>query len=253
MSAQSLIADLASTAPTGVFPGISSADVVAGLRERLADATKIDTSNVNLCGPAALFYCVLQDKPELYVKFVIDLFTSGSARLGTISVTPGDDCRNARPDRAKIAPVDWIALASLRDSENSVLDFDSVDAGAAGITMPNKLADWFTACGYTQVRNVTNVFFTKGRSELDTLHQLVLQHRRVCLFVNTNMLQSKNNTSRSFSPNHWVVLISGGGVSNDSTSVKVFSWGDTPTVSLSVDNFSKNFYGFVSAMAAAAS
>jgi hypothetical protein len=252
MTAQTRIAEFAAgTGNTGFFPNISRAEVVQGLRERVADPKTQNTAHVNLCGPAALFYCVLNDNPEVYIKYVIDLYTGGSARLGTLTIRPGTDCRNCRPNPDKIAPIDWIALASLRDSENTILDYNSVDDGAAGITMPHTLADWFTAVGYQQIRNETNVFFSKGRSEIDATYILHLQGRRVCLFINANMLYADKNTNRSLSPDHWVVLTSPAGVSNDNIAVKVYSWGKIyevpPQGTLPVDSFSRNFYGYVSA------
>ena len=252
MSAQTRIAEFAAGSGTGTFPGIARADVITGLRERVANPTTQDTSNVNLCGPATLFYCVLNDNPDLYTQYVIDLYTTGRARLGTLEVRPGTDCRNCRPDRSQIAPVDWIALASLRDSENTILDFDSVNDASAGITMPHSLASWLIACGYTQVRNETNVFITKGRSELDTVHQLRLQARRVCLFINANMLDTGRNANRSLHPDHWVVLTSPAGIVNGNVSLQVYSWGQiyavTPTGSLDVGHFTRNFYGFIAAL-----
>jgi len=252
MTALTRIAEFAAGSEAGVFPSIARADIVTGLRERVADPLKQDTSSVNLCGPAALFYCLLQDNPDLYVKYVIDLYTTGEASLGKLKVKPGKDCRNCRPDKSKVAPVDWVALASLRDSENTILDFDSVDTGAGGITMPHSLVSWFTACGYSQVRSDTNVFVTKGRSDIDTASQLQLQSRRVCLFINANMLYADKNTNRSFSPNHWVVLTSPAGVVDGAVSVKVYSWGKIynvpPTGSLAAGSFSRNFYGFVAAL-----
>ena len=46
----------------------------------------------------------------------MDLYDKGQAQFGTLKVKPGDACRNYDPK--KIAPVDWVALASLRDSDN---------------------------------------------------------------------------------------------------------------------------------------
>jgi hypothetical protein len=167
-------------------------------------------------------------------------------------VRPSTDCCNCRLDRTRIAPVDWVALASLRDSENTILDYQSVDDASAGITMPGTLASWFTACGYTQLRNETNLFLTKGRGEIDAAHQLRLQGRRVCLFINSNMLSSVHNTDRSWSPDHWVVLTTPAGVVNGALSIRVYSWGRIYAVpatgSLTVDHFSRNFYGFVAAL-----
>src|SRR4029079_18881235 len=113
------------------FPRIPLEDVVAGLRERVNDPRKQKQGAASLCGPAAFFYCVLNYKPELYVQYVIDLFTTGKARIGSLKVQPGPACRAYPPPRHRIAPVDWVALASLRDSDNMVLDIASVDDDVA--------------------------------------------------------------------------------------------------------------------------
>ena len=66
------------------FPRISEADIIAGLHDRVVDPTKQNQGAAGLCGPAAFFYCVLNYKPELYVQYVIDLLTTGKARLGAL-------------------------------------------------------------------------------------------------------------------------------------------------------------------------
>src|SRR5262245_14600235 len=87
------------------IPRIDQADVVAGLRERVNDPHKQNQGAASLCGPAAFFYCVLNYKPELYVQYVIDLFTTGKARIGSLKVEPSLPCRVSQPTTDRIAPV----------------------------------------------------------------------------------------------------------------------------------------------------
>jgi len=148
------------------FPRIHLEDVIAGLRERVTDPTKQNQGAASLCGPAAFFYCVLNYKPELYVQYVIDLFTTGKAHIGSLKVEPSLPCRVYQPPADKIAPVDWIALASLRDSENTIMDYASADDTVAGITRPGTLASWFRDIGYQNVRDDTNYYFCKGAKEI---------------------------------------------------------------------------------------
>jgi hypothetical protein len=249
MSAQTRIAQFATGSGKGAFPGIARADVVAGLNERIADPKKIDTSNVNLCGPAAFFYCLVNDDPNLYVKYVIDLYTTGKAMLGTIEVSPGIYCRNYRPNKSKIAPVDWVALASLRDSDNSYFDFDSADTGVGGITMPHSMKSWFQACGYGHMRDTTSVWILSDASDFDAIGSFFMKGRWVCLFINDNLLDSKTETDRSFSPNHWVVLTSSVRVIDGKTSFSVFSWGKSYQIQQAdADDMTRNFYGYIAAM-----
>ena len=87
------------------FPRIAEADIVTGLHDRVVDPTKLNQGLAGLCGPAAFFYCVLNYKPELYVQYVIDLLTTGKARLGALEVKPGTGVpclsADARQDRRR--------------------------------------------------------------------------------------------------------------------------------------------------------
>jgi hypothetical protein len=233
------------------FARIARADVVSGLTARIKDPSTQDQSAASLCGPAAFFYCILDEHPELYAQYVIDLYTTGEARIGGLHVKPSAGCRAYQPPPDKIHPVDWIALASLRDSENTLLDYSSADDTAAGITMPHSLAAWFHKIGWRGVRNNTNSWFLKGRREVDDCARDFNADRRVCLFINMQMLDAFKFAHHSAFPDHWVVLTKPMAVqNNDLVSFGVYSWGkvfDVPrTGHYPLDGFLRNFYGYVS-------
>ena len=233
------------------FPRIHLEDVVAGLRERVTDPTKQNQGAASLCGPAAFFYCVLNYKPELYVQYVIDLFTTGKAHIGSLKVEPSLPCRVYQPPADKIAPVDWIALASLRDSENTIMDYASADDTVAGITRPGTLASWFRDIGYQNVRDDTNYYFCKGAKEIQAFDRDMRVHARdVCLLVNDNLLYVQKNRLKSTFCNHWVVLDDTPQLNGNQINISVYSWGASHkipgTSSLSIHDFSLNFYGYVS-------
>lgn len=253
MSVASLINNFAAGTSAGAFPHIRRVDVVAGLNDRMADPWKQNQGTASLCGPSAFLYCLMHDRPEIYVQYVIDLFEKGKAKIGSLEIHPSEKCRRYSPNPNDIAAVDWIALASLRDSENSVFDYSSVKDTASGITMPHSMAAWFRAAGYGHVKNVTNVFFTKGRSDIDTVHHLTLQMRRVCLFVNMAVVDTPQDLGRTFSPNHWVVLLAPGApVTNDNFNINIYSWGREfkvpKTAPMPVKGFCHGFYGYVTAV-----
>jgi hypothetical protein len=233
------------------FPHISRADIVAGLIERVRDPTKQSQATASLCGPAALLYCILNEHPDVYAQYVMDLFETGEGRIGALKVKPGAECRNYAPPQGKIAPVDWVALASLRDSENTALSYASVDDDVAGITMPHTLASWFRDAGYAGVRNDTNVVFRKGQKEIDACKQDFDLNRDVCLFIGANMLTPATNKKRSSTADHWVVLDAAPQIANGAISLSVYSWGKIVPIpssgSLSVEDFARNFLGYVSA------
>ncbi len=232
------------------FARIDRADVVNGLRERIPNPKKLSQSQASLCGPAAFFYCLLEEHPELYAQYVIDLYNTGEARIRSLHVKPSAGCRGYLPPPSKIHPVDWIALASLRDSENSRFDYSSADDTAAGITMPHSMADWFKKIGWGGVRNNTNVFFLKGRRELDECARDLDGNRWVCLFINMQLLDPLKFAHRSVIPDHWVVLVKRPAIQNDTIKFSVYSWGDLHDIprtgSYPLSGFYRNFYGYVS-------
>jgi len=233
------------------FARIARQDVVDGLRARIKDPSKQDQSVASLCGPAAFLYCVLEEMPHLYTQYVIDLYRTGEARLGGLHIKPSAGCRGYDSPKNKIHPVDWIALASLRDSENSLLSYSSADDTAAGITMPHTLADWFNKLKWGGVRNNTNVYFVKGRSEVDDCIRN-FNHAHICMFVNAQILNPLKFADHSIIANHWVVMTKNMTVQNGTIKFGVYSYGslqDIPrTGTYPLSGFYRNFYGYVSAI-----
>jgi len=90
------------------FPRIAPDQVVKELRERVNDPSTQDQMNTSLCGPAAFFYCVLNYKPELYVQYVIDLLTTGKARIDSLTVEPSLACRAYDPQNSSA----WLLVGS---------------------------------------------------------------------------------------------------------------------------------------------
>lgn len=182
---------------------------------------------------------------------MIDLYRTGEGRLGKLAVKPSAGCRAYQPPAAKIHPVDWIAMASLRDSENTVFDYSSADDTAAGITMPHSLAAWFSKLGWRGVRNNTNVFFVKGRDEVKECACDFDVQRWVCLFINMQMLYPNKFANRSVTLNHWVGLTKQMIVQRDTIKFGVYTWSGLPDIprtgSYPLGGFYRNFYGYVSA------
>ena len=204
------------------------------------------------CCPASFFYCVLNYKPELYVQYVIDLFTTGKARIGSLEVEPRLSCRVYKPPEGKITGVDWVALASLRDSYNAILDVSSVDDDISARSRQGEVSKWFRQIGYAGVREDSNIFVSKGRKEIEAFDRDVRASRDVCLFVHTNILYDVKNKANSHYWNHRVVADEPPDLKNGRISLNVYSYGKImriPNVgTLSFEEFSRNFYGYVSGM-----
>ena len=158
------------------------------LNNRVNEPFRIHQQRSPLCGPAAFMYCIARTAPETYRKYVEDLAYHGEAMLGSLHVKPRPECLNETADnlvKIGIDPVDWIALASLRDSSN---DFLSVTAGSslAGITLPSTLADWFNQSGLFSGGVSKQASTSSTEHGLDSLIEANCRHRSgscVCLFL----------------------------------------------------------------------
>jgi hypothetical protein len=250
----------------GVFKSISRARVAAGLRLRLADPNGIYQGPSSLCGPSVVVRAVAATDPLGYVTFVTSLYETGHGRIHDLKVDAGEDLRNYDPgtvfdprppkEGPTFEPADWIAVASLRDSENWFWDYQNPNNMAAGITMPSALDKWFKEVGFHEVIDDTNVLFTKGEDNLRRASELWTKDHWVCLFVNEDMVHWDINKvrSRSVIPTHWIALTSAINIAADKSSVSftVFTWGNghqsvpyDKSDTLSLADLLHNYYGYV--------
>jgi hypothetical protein len=247
MTAQQWVTEL-SNGTDQAFRNIKRNDVVDGLTKRLASPVEIDQANTSLCGAACLMYCLAKLKAAVYAQYVVELYQTGQATLGKLTVKPGKDCRNYKPHvNSGIHPVDWIALASLRDSENDFFDYDEPSDEVGGITMPGDLVDWFRKSGFRQDANYTNIILNKDVNCLKAAGNRQDQQHSVCLFIDANVLGSSPDPIPRV-PNHWVVLTSPVIVKQKRITIRVYTWGRIKTVDLPQDLFCKKFYGYISAL-----
>jgi hypothetical protein len=233
----------------GAFSCMSRKDVAEGLEERIKDPGKINQLHSSLCGPAALLYSTAVSSPQKYAQFVIDLYERGRAKLGKLNIRPGSDVRRSALPKG-MAPVDWMTLASIRDSQNWFFDYQKASNMVAGITIPGALAGWFKKAGYRHVVNEANMVLTKGLGNVSAANQYFHRKYKVCLLINANMIQGRPD-EKSLLPDHWVVLASGISVLPDSVRFTIFTWGNAgwdvppPGRKLSRESFLDNYYGFV--------
>lgn len=230
------------------FPNANRRAVARGLLARIDKPWLISQRNSSLCGPTALIYGMAKREPDRYAMFVIDLFEHGRARLGKRRIRPSAECRNSKPK--KVAAVDWIPLASLRDSMNVFLEVEGPENWlheAASITTGSALAEWFTSAGYSDVKDEasTLAMFTQDKENLDKANHFVQQKYHVCLLLDPDVLGNKDTVYQR----HWVVLdekmaFSQEGL-NTMVEFRIFSWGNKKTYSKALPYLLDNYYGFV--------
>ncbi|MBK9966056.1 MAG: hypothetical protein IPP07_14555 [Holophagales bacterium] len=257
--AEALVREFAERPGGGVFSRILRSRVAEGLLIRIYNPASINQTVASLCGPAALLFEVATRDPETYVRYVIALYETGTGRLREIVVTAGNDLKEYDPGQ-NVEASDWIALASLRDSENYFFDYQDANDAFAGITLPGELEDWFRKVGYAEVVNEARVLVDETEASIQRADAFFQAGFRVCLFIHGNMLEKSTESTGSATPNHWVVQTSSvamgllpiGTEMVKTISLRIYTWGEGRRLVpkegfLRLDDFLDNYYGFVAA------
>lgn len=199
------------------------------IEERLAKLSFPYQGGASLCGPAAFFYCLQVDRPDVYAQAARELWRYGKTKIGDLEITPGKGCRRPsgefydEDNKRLISGLDWIMLASLRDSENLVFGYDTVNAPISGITIWSTLTEWFEKAGYEKV--FSNAGATRAGIEgINALNRYMEQGYRVVTLINDGLLIDSN--SKLTVPTHWIVWDSP--ISRSATGeieLTLFSWG----------------------------
>lgn len=259
--AKALVDEFAAAGDADVWPNINKVDLIEPLKTRIDKPDTINQKKTSLCGPADFIRDLAIDRPVEYVQTVVSLYKTGQAKIKSLSIKPCSDLKKYKiPATDTIDPVDWIILASLRDSDNWFFDYQSASDDASAITTPSRKEKWLKDVGYTTVKNEANIVFTKDLQNARDASALFKSGHKIALLINANMLsreQSKVNTA-SVIPDHWISLkseISINGIEGDPASTVSFdcyTWGSTrkvpfSTLELNIKRFLWNYYGYVAA------
>ena len=259
-TANSIISELnnSSEFAAHVAWGVNRTQLIDQLRQRLSNDQHSwpHQGGTSLCGPAAFMFCLINDRPDLYVRHIIDLWTGRPATLGQRSVRPSTQVRATAetetinsegvkmtvPQAAGINAVDWISMASLRNDSPSLIPFSSYDhpsAMGSAITRPAYLKSWFNAVGSTTLLDNTNEIFPMADWK-ELLELAPYQSSAwVVMLVSASMFGGTGSTYK----NHWVVLndpimVNGKPISSykadkkpdlatASIDTKIFTWGNS--------------------------
>lgn len=222
--------------------------IEADIQDRFYHRSYPSQVGASVCGPAVFFYCLQKDRPDVYAQAANELWRYGKTKIGELDIVPGDGCRHpAGHFYDNISGLDWMTLAGLRDSENAIFRFDTLDSPFAGITMWQTLTKWFEKSGYEKI--FSNVGVTQaGIKGVDDLNKYVVQGCKVVTLVNDSLLRDSISEHTTY-PTHWIVwdgpLTAG---SDGAVTLNLFSWGDEseqlkPNKDLSF--FIRRFFGGV--------
>lgn len=220
------------------------------INNRFNQLSSPSQGRASACGPAALFYCLQKDRPDVYKQAARELWLYGKTKIGQLEIAPGEGCRHPAGlfyneyGSPLISGLDWMTLVSLRDSENAVLNFDTLDSPVAGVTLWTTLNEWFEKVGYELV--FSNVGITQaGIKGINELNEFVRKGFKVVTLINDGLLDGSDSIFTV--PTHWIVWE--GPVTEDSFGhihLELFSWGsvkDHIKPSAKISFFISRFFG----------
>lgn len=232
-----------------------------GIDARIDDPSKISSAGSSLCGPASVAFNLASGDPAAYAKFAIGMYESGRGQIRSKTYKASSDLR-AKTLPAGNSEADWVVLASLRDDDNWWFTYDGKDslwniAEAKAITLPHTMAKWFENCGYTDVRNETNLVTNKDWDNVRAANKLLADGYKVSLFVNADILYTSKQDSAGVVPDHWIglqsKLVNSTNIHDPLAKVsgQIFSWGQVRELSqdaekkVSVKQLLNHYYGYV--------
>ncbi len=260
--ARDIIGTFASKSDASPWTSLDRAKVADRLNAIVADSRQVQQGALNLCGPAALFSQWAKRDPVAFANFTTQLYDSGAAQIGSLSVSPGRDLLQAdynamvpRMGASVSPPADWMILGALRNSTDVFWQGSwqgDPSQKLAALTRPEELAQWLKATGiYASVDNQGNWATCAGIPHALGLKQY--PGTDIALLIHANLMAKSinqpydNDWLMSQFPNHFVVLL-GDIVQDVQTSnirLTVWSWGDVKPLVVSQDDFVKNYYGAV--------
>ncbi|WP_313108907.1 hypothetical protein [Atlantibacter sp.] len=197
-----------------------------------------------LCGPAAFFYCLMMDRFDVYSQLVWDLWSNGKGALGSFLIKPSENTMKVKDlfgggQRPRVSAIDWITMASLRDSSNNLLQYESVGDKVSAITLWGDIEKWMVSVGAK--KTFSNISMTHSSiADIFKLNSLVNDDNHIISLISAGMLQLGADVPFK---DHWIVwggklkLLNGNDITSDTklseyVSLKLFSWGEVKENSL---------------------
>lgn len=239
----------------------SKLQIEAGLQARLNEPLP-NQDLASLCGPAVYFFCLINLSPNNYKLAVKQLWETGVTRIGELEIKPAKDgCVRVKNfydgELPKIPPIDWITLASLRESENIALHLKDPSQEVPGVTFWTEVTNWFKKSGFKGVETFSFSITGFSPNLVDQLNKYIESGFYVVTLISASILSNGFSSGTRNLPDHWVVWTdklreaNGNPITKELdpnktlVSLKLFSWGENRQrlgKNISYTNFCKNIF-----------
>lgn len=119
----------------------------------------------------------------------------------------------------RVSAVDWITMASLRDSSNNLLKYESVGDKVSAITLWGDIEKWMLNAGAQKIFSNISLYHS-SLSDICKLNSLMCNDVHIFSLISAGMLQQGANVPFK---DHWIVwdgklkLVNGGSITNETS------------------------------------
>ncbi|KTW17715.1 hypothetical protein [Sphingomonas sanguinis] len=193
-------------------------DLVTQIDARLRGTSMPRQLATSYCGPAAFLYCILKDRPDIYVSYAVALWETGHytfrTGVGHVEVESADRTKASlaaitgrRRGKEQISDLDWMTMAALSASTRPL---SALRRGAGpddvglSITYPWVLKQWFQAGGSRP--QVDSMGLGALKSGLFMFANLMRFWRSHWLVIQIDSSLVTTGAPNTFEQRHWVVV-----------------------------------------------
>ena len=199
---------------------ISRDALIAELNARLAGKSEPNQVQTSYCGPAAFLYCLLEDRPDLYVAYAISLWEHGRFDFGrgaTAMHLHGTNgmakemrqlqAARRKPGHAPVSDLDWMTMASLSASTRPLgrLWHSPRPSDQAGsVSYPEVVKGWFAALGLRP--RVSTMGLGLATSSVAEFLSLMKQWSSCWIILQIDVSLLSGGRTSFFQGRHWIVV-----------------------------------------------
>jgi hypothetical protein len=252
------LVDFEKSAVPGVWSSLDKNQLLVDIKMRLNDPFQVSQGGQPFCGPASILFEMVRKQPLKYVQMCRSIFETGGFIGRSARIQASRRLRESR-GRLRMTQADWMVLATLRESENSIfpVEADSPDIirNLAGMTKSWEMKGWVReVLGYKKVKYSHTYIFGEFEALNEATAVIAGGGVAFALITAAGLLGSQKPFLPY--PNHWISILGNisieGGDWQDSGSgriaMDIYSWGKKYHIDQEEGPFEDYFWGIVMGM-----
>jgi hypothetical protein len=247
-AAEAAIAQFAQSMAPNVWPFLDKATILAELRSRIHDPFQVNQGGQPFCGPATVLFELVRKQPLRYVQICWSLFITGGFQGHLHFIAASNALRQASRGDLRMGQVDWMLLATLRDSEAQLFPVEpnapDLIRNLTGMTKSWELKGWVKELlGYPAVQYNHAYLMNDIRAMQQAATAIRAGGVAFALITAEGMLGDKPPLLPF--PSHWITLLGNITVLDDPVTFDIYTWSQQLRLQIDTNSFKKYLWATV--------